>query len=101
MAKDRSAPVAPRREVSPGKQKFVALWSKAWGLVGAVIVVFVAARLPETLRADDFSALLRDIGLVVISFNLIMQAARPAWPMFYALPLTVGGISLWLAGWLA
>jgi hypothetical protein len=101
VAKDRSAPAAPRRGISPGKQKFVALWSKAWGLIGAVIVVFVAARLPETLRADDLSALLRDFGLVIICFNLIMQATRPTWPMVYALPLTVGGISLWLVGWLA
>jgi hypothetical protein len=101
VVKDRNAPAAPRREVSEGKQKFVAVWSKAWGLIGAVIVVFIAARLPETLRAGDGAALLRDFGLLIVCFNLIMQAARPAWPLVYSLPLTVFGLSLWLVGWLA
>ncbi len=101
MVKDRNAPAAPRREVSEGKQKFVAVWSKAWGLIGAVIVVFIAARLPETLRAAEGAALLRDFGLLIVCFNLIMQAARPAWPLVYSLPLTVFGLSLWLVGWLA
>lgn len=101
MSKDRHPPVARRGEVSEGKQKFIALWSKAWGLIGAIIVVFVAARLPQTLRAGDGAQLLSDFGLTLICFNLIMQATRPAWPMVYALPLTVFGITLWLIGWLA
>jgi hypothetical protein len=101
VAKDRNAPAAPRREISEGKQKFVAIWSKAWGLIGAVIVVFIAARLPDALRAGAGPQLLRDFGLLIVCFNLIMQATRPAWPMVYALPLTVFGISLWLVGWYA
>ena len=36
MAKDRKQAVAPR-EVSEGKRKAVAIWTKAWGLIGAVI----------------------------------------------------------------
>jgi hypothetical protein len=99
VAKDRNAPVAPRRAVSEGKQKFVAIWSKTWGLIGAIIIVFIAARLPDTLKAGDSAQLLRDFGLLVVCTNLIMQATRPAWPMVYALPMTVIGISMWLVGW--
>ena len=110
MAKDRGprrptpadAPApAPTRTISPGKQKFVSIWSKAWGLLAAVLVVFIAARLPATLQAGDSSQLMRDFGIVIICFNLIMQATRSTWPMTYALPLTVGGIALWLFGWLS
>jgi hypothetical protein len=105
VAKHRNAPPAApgssRRPVSEGKQKFVAIWSKAWGLIGAIIVVFVAARLPDTLKAGDGAQLLRDFGLLLICFNLIMQATKSDWPMFYALPLTVFGISVWLVGWFA
>jgi len=97
---DAPAP-APTRTISPGKQKFVSIWSKAWGLLAAVLVVFIAARLPATLQAGDSSQLMRDFGIVIICFNLIMQATRSTWPMTYALPLTVGGIALWLFGWLA
>ena len=100
MAKDRKLAVAPR-EVSEGKRKAVAIWTKAWGLIGAIIIVFIAARLPETLRAGGGPPLLRDIGLIVICLNLILQASRPNWPMVYALPMTVAGISLWVVGWLA
>ena len=45
--------------------------------------------------------LLRDAGLLVICVNLIMQATRPNWPMVYALPMTVAGITMWAVGWLA
>jgi hypothetical protein len=99
VAKDRN-PAPPRRgQVSEGKQKFVAIWSKAWGLIGAIVVVFIAARLPDTLKAGDGAQLLRDFGLLLVCFNLIMQATRPVWPIVYALPMTVAGISLWLVGW--
>jgi hypothetical protein len=105
VAKHRTPPPAApdkaRPEVSAGKQKFVAIWSKAWGLIGAIIVVFVAARLPDTLKAGDGAQLLRDFGLLLICFNLIMQATKSDWPMFYALPLTVFGISVWMVGWFA
>ncbi len=108
MAKDRgprrtppTEPLAPERTISPGRQKFVSIWSKVWGLLAAVLIVFIAARLPATLQAGDSSQLMRDIGIVVICFNLIMQATRPTWPLTYALPLTLGGIALWLFGWLA
>jgi hypothetical protein len=101
VANERNAPAAPRREVSPGKQKFVAIWSRAWGLIGAVIIVFIAARLPETLKSGDIAQLLRDVGLGLVCVNLILQATRPTWPMVYALPMTVIGISLWLVGGLA
>jgi len=101
MAEDRSPSKPAPRAVSEGKRRFVAIWSKVWGLIGAVIVVFIAARLPGTLQAGDSAQLLRDFGLLLISFNLIMQATRPAWPMVYALPLTVFGITVWLIGWLA
>ena len=105
MNKDRSPapPATPpaRREVSEGKQKFVAVWTKAWGLIGAIIIVFIAARLPDTLKSGDAMLLLRDAGLIVICINLIMQATRPTWPMVYALPMTVAGITMWVVGWLA
>lgn|GEM_PF-1604595 len=101
LAKDRNPSPAARREVSEVKRRFVAVWSKVWGLIGAVIVVFIAARLPAGLQAGDSAQLLRDLGLLLICGNLIMQAVRPAWPMVYALPLTVIGISIWLVGWLA
>jgi hypothetical protein len=100
VAKDRKPAIAPR-EVSEGKRKAVAIWTKAWGLIGAIIIVFIAARLPETLRAGGGAPLLRDVGLIVICVNLILQATRPSWPLVYALPMTVAGISIWLVGWLA
>lgn len=108
MAKDRGPrrstseePPAPERSISPGRQKFVSIWSKVWGLMAAVLVVFIAARLPASLQAGDTAQLMRDLGIGLICFNLIMQAMRPTWPLTYALPLTFGGIALWLAGWLA
>ena len=107
MAKDRSARTEPaagpagRGEISPGRRRFVAVWTKAWGLIGAVVVVFIAARLPETLRAGDGAALLRDLGLGLVCLNLILQATRPTWPIVYALPMTVFGITVWLIGWFA
>lgn len=81
MAKDRKPVAAPRREVSEGKRKAVAIWTKAWGLIGAIIIVFIAAGLPDTLRAGGGAPLLRDVGLIVICLNLILQATRPTWPM--------------------
>lgn len=95
------AATAPVRDISAGKKRFVAIWTKAWGLIGAIIVVFIAARLPETLRGGDGAALMRDLGLLIVCANLILQATRPSWPIVYALPMTVAGISLWLVGWLA
>ena len=90
------APVIPE-----SRRRFVALWSRAWGLIGAVIVVLVAYRLPETLRSGDSMQLLRDVGMLLLCFNLIMQASRPHWPMTYSVPLTIVGIAMWLFGWLA
>lgn len=66
-----------------------------------MIIVFIAYQLPAQLRAGEPAALLRSIGLGLVCFNLIMQAVRTDWPIVYALPLTVFGISLWLLGWLA
>jgi hypothetical protein len=88
------------RDISPQRRRFVELWTKAWGLIGAGIVVFIAYGLPAQLQAADHAALLRSAGLAIISFNLIMQAVKPAWPIVYALPLTVFGITVWLLGWL-
>jgi len=96
---DRPA-AAAAPEVSPGRRRFVAIWTRAWGLAGAVIVVYIAARLPGHLQAGDSAVILRDVGLALISFNLIMQAIRPGWPMTFALPLTLGGMAIWLYGWL-
>ncbi len=62
--------------------------------------MFIAYHLPAQLQAVDHAALLRSAGLLIISFNLIMQAVKPAWPIVYALPLTVFGITVWLLGWL-
>jgi hypothetical protein len=45
--------------------------------------------------------LLRDVGMLLLCFNLIMQATRPHWPMTYSVPLTIVGIAMWLFGWLA
>ncbi len=95
-----SAATAPARDISPQRRRFVELWTKAWGLIGAGIVVFIAYHLPAQLQAADHAALLRSAGLLIISFNLIMQAVKPAWPIVYALPLTVFGITVWLLGWL-
>ncbi len=69
-------------------------------MLAAAFLVYVLARVPQHAQAADGSALLRDAGLVLLSANLIVQAVRERWPARYALPLTVGGISLWLAGWL-
>lgn len=91
----------PAPVISESRRRFVALWSRAWGLIGAVIVVFVAYRLPETLRSGDSMQLLRDVGMLLLCFNLIMQATRPHWPMTYSVPLTIVGIAMWLFGWLA
>ncbi len=88
------------RDISPQRRRFVEIWTKAWGLIGAGIVVFIAYHLPAQLQAADHPALLRSVGLGLVSFNLIMQAVRPAWPIVYALPLTVFGITVWLLGWL-
>jgi hypothetical protein len=88
------------RDVSPQRRRFVELWTKAWGLIGAGILVFIAYGLPGQLQAGDGAALLRSVGLGIISINLIMQAVRPTWPIVYALPLTVVGITVWLLGWL-
>ncbi len=101
LSRGQAAPAAPVRDISEGKKKFVAIWTKAWGLIGAIIVVFIAARLPETLRGGEGAALMRDLGLIIVCANLILQATRPNWPIVYALPMTVAGISLWLVGWLA
>ena len=31
----------------------------------------------------------------------ILQATKADWPIVYALPMTVAGITVWLIGWLA
>ncbi|MFN9031406.1 MAG: hypothetical protein ACK54C_15805 [Betaproteobacteria bacterium] len=66
-----------------------------------MIIVFIAYGLPEQLRAGDSGALLRSAGLGLVCVNLILQASKPDWPVVYALPMTVIGISVWLVGWLA
>jgi hypothetical protein len=57
--------------------------------------------LPTHLQAGDVPALLRSVGLGLVCLNLILQATRADWPIVYALPMTVIGISVWLVGWLA
>ena len=97
----RAAPAAPpARDISLQRQRFVQRWNRAWGLIGAAVLVFIAYQLPAQLQAGDGPALLRSLGLGLVCCNLLMQAIRPAWPVVYALPITVSGITVWLLGWL-
>jgi hypothetical protein len=99
--RQQRAAAAPARDISPGRKRFVQVWTTAWGVIGAVIVVFIAYHLPAQLQAGDGPALLRSAGLGLICLNLILQATKAEWPIVYALPMTVAGITVWLIGWLA
>jgi hypothetical protein len=97
---DRASRDPARNPQLARKAVWVQWWTRAWGVVGAILLVYLAATLPDHIRAEDTSALLRSAGLALISLNLVLQAARPTWPIVYALPMTVFGMTVWLVGWL-